>query len=150
MSQVTQPRPYTIQLLYHCSPHPRLSAEQARGQELNQTFCYLFFFLKMVKALIQSSPPLCPQEAPGRDPLLSQKALRGGNLLTSTWQDPRPGCSSHNKLGLRQEVGGGGEMGGRWTGLSGQLPQQENWEGPRLSQQEGEAKGTAGSETEDV
>lgn len=34
--------------------------------------------------------------------------------MTSTWQDPRPGCSSHNKLGLRQEVGEGGEE--RWEG----------------------------------
>lgn len=33
-------------------------------------------------------------------------------------------------------------MGGRWTGLSGLLPQQENWEAPWLSQQEREAQGT--------
>lgn len=33
--------------------------------------------------------------------------------MTSTWQDPRPGCSSHNKLGLRQEVGEGGKRDGR-------------------------------------
>lgn len=87
------------------APTPRLSVEGTRGQELNQTFCCLL--KKKLKALIQSSHPL----SVGRDPLLSQKALRGGNLLICTWQDPRPGPAAHTiswaSAGSRR-VGGDG------------------------------------------